>query len=876
MRVLFSEWIARSRALEGVYRAARALGQLRLDDLPFGYGRQQQGFRRLFFSQRQLPLWRYRHGNERVILWAGLLQHQETAILWLAGHRREVYEQLGRKLGTIYSFPADEEAFEQWEEALDPPPQDLDYQALVQTSPWFRLPERLGSPEALASYLREGIFRFQPLLTEVQAALARNVDNIRWRPFAPLIVPVQGGAGTGKTSLAVEMAGAFLRVAQEVYPILVLPTATLARKAQAALLAHHPHSRLAQTWPDHTHTQALVTTRDDLIQALAAAGDPPMPLGECNRRLRQYLTPRLGSWDLSGNLYGILRGYSDDPEIAYPSSYRDVLTAHYQHLKDRIQRVWGPAQEGIFENRDPYAQAQGAWAAVQGLQPAPGTRRYVLILDEVQDYYWFQLRVLVALAQRLNVQPLLVLLGDENQRVTISGFTWAALARVMQEQVGILLPQRVQLWENFRNSQEIARVARHVLLQGFGHLLPLRKSRRWSDPGVPSCTHGPKPRLQVIAKDEEFWQQLPALMTRDPELDWGGESYIFVVSPDSDWKAKLHYLDPGEEVLIPYTVVEAKGQEFDAIIWVHPFAGCGHKLEPIQLFEWYTTITRARNYQVWLLSERERDWLQQQAQHWTEPLEELFQDQSLPLAELIQELRQAASTQLTLDQRRERLIQQCCQDLYAWLSNGTPPTLPSTLPRLDWDFWQLLAAFAATEPDLDVLEKYSFSSVSLPVGDPLVTVMVYWVSRAWGEQTGLELPAGWEDQGRQALGDYLQQHPEQQPLALAAGDPGWQSFVYWALGQSWQAALHVHRHWGGSHNRKNQAIIRAISHHWEQQGLVLEAQRLRVSLGLEAPPAELPFLWDPPGPSPTTATRLCHQLVQTLQALSEPAHERPH
>jgi len=880
VRVIFSEMIAHSRQWDVIYQAAEALSKLSLDDLNFGYGQQRQGIKRLFFSQsRRIPLWRYRHDDQRVIFWAGLKENQETATLWLAGHRSTVYETLSRKLPQIRQhlqvlLASSLTDFEVWEDRLAPPEQECPWQDLVESNPCFRWPRHASSVQEIVTYIQEGLFRFQPVLSEKQAAFAKQAKTTLWRPFAPLILPIQGGAGTGKTTLGVEILQMFMGVPQDIYPLLILPNPTLANRARAAVLAHFPHSSLASDWRDHaeTPTKALITTRDDLIQALAGDRDPALSLAECNRRLRHQLRHQ-GDWSGIPNLYGLLRGYSPDPQIAYPSNHRDPLSQRYEEWNQRLQQAWRPDYEALFEGRDPYAQGQRALAALDQIGVNPhASRRYILILDEIQDYYWFQLQVLVRFSQRINPQPLLILLGDENQRVTVSGFTWSALATALHQQTGIVLPQRLELTENFRNTVEIARLARHTLLEGFRHLITWT-GRHLRDPGLPGHQRsGKKPRLQVISEDRALVEQLGELLAPSPAAEQA-PNYIFLLSPDSPWKNYLRQVDPEERFLIPYTIAEAKGQEFEAVIWVHPFAGCGNTLTPEQIFQWYTTITRARSYLVWILSPEEHQWLTEQAGHWSEPLSHFFQDQSLELSDFLQELRQEARTQLTLDQRRERVIHTFSQELYLWLQGGSPPSLPKNLEAVGWDPWQFLAALSQTEPDLEGLEKAGFTTAAWPIGDPLTDVICYWVSYCWAEATGTTLPNSWRDQARQALGTYLSQHPEHQQAALDAGDPEWQSFVYWALGRSWQAGIHINQHCRESHFQKNQAMIRAISQHLEHQGLSLEAQRLRVHLGLEDPPADLasiPHLWDPSTPHPTTATRLCQHLVVTLSELLPP------
>ncbi|GAB4213340.1 MAG: hypothetical protein OHK0012_09280 [Synechococcales cyanobacterium] len=567
------------------------------------------------------------------------------------------------------------------------------------------------------------------------------------------------------------------------------------------------------------------------------------------------------------NLYGLLRGYSSEALISYPSNYRDLLTQQYAVLNHNLQSVWRPRYEAIFEGRDPYAQAQRALLHLnESSFSSNSVHRYVLIVDEIQDYYWFYLRVLFHFSQTIGSQSLLVLLGDENQRVTISGFTWAALANVMQSQLDILLPPRIELTENFRNTVEIARVARHTLLQGFRHLVS-HGGRHPQDPGLPSSgEHGAKPRLQVIRDDTAFFDQIPTLLANeDPEKL--PPNYVFILNPNSNWKSQLHSFDPKEDLLIPYTIPEAKGQEFDAVIWVHPFLDCGDHLDPDQIFQWYTTITRARTYQVWMLSPTEYDWLTQQANRWSEPLNRLFTNQALSIPDLISELRQQARTQLTLEQRRQRALQQFYQSLQEWLMGSEAPPLPNNLAILRWNFWEFLAALCQNNPELERLENLSFQDATLPGADPLQTTLLFWICYKWAQQTGLSVPVPWQAHALQSFQTYLTQHPDQKEIALTVEDPEWQSFVYWASGSSWQAAIHINQHFRQHHFQKNQAMVRAISHHLNQRGLSLEAQRLLVSLELAAPPPDLlaiPELWDSLTHTPTTVTRLCRYLVRTL------------
>ncbi|MEJ8858646.1 hypothetical protein WKW79_29015 [Variovorax robiniae] len=134
-----------------------------------------------------------------------------------------------------------------------------------------------------------------------------------------------------------------------------------------------------------------------------------------------------------------------------------------------------------------------------------------LLIDEGQDFprgFYKTLRTLsaVALARGARVQhpPRCFVLADENQQITTSNSTLDEIAGAL----GIAADNRYQLLDNFRNTREIAELARSFFADvGVMPNLPARQ--------------GERPMLSVVANQAQVAQRISIWLTNNPGKEVG-------------------------------------------------------------------------------------------------------------------------------------------------------------------------------------------------------------------------------------------------------------------------------------------------------------------------------------------------------------------
>ena len=238
-----------------------------------------------------------------------------------------------------------------------------------------------------------------------------------------------------------------------------------------------------------------------------------------------------------------------------------------------------------------------------------------LLIDEGQDFppgFYKTLRTLSAVASargaRIQHPPRCFVLADENQQITASNSTLDEIAATL----GIAAENRYQLLDNFRNTREIAELARSFFADvGVMPNLPARS--------------GERPILSVVANRAQVAQRIRIWLTNNPGKEVGvlvfGEATRnamtallkgtlsdelgrLVKVQSYSWESRRE--NPADElqfdapdVVTVLNMQSCKGLEFDATFIVDP-----HEAQ-IGLYG-----TDRYRMQMFVATSRARDWVQ--------------------------------------------------------------------------------------------------------------------------------------------------------------------------------------------------------------------------------------------------------------------------
>ncbi len=760
------------------------------------FGMELSQVRRLSGIRSPVPFFRFRKGIRRVIFTPAAPQAEVGLVVWRIGLRDRVYEELERLL-RFFDFAVDwpvtelfmnPEGFEARIEDATP----TTVPAVLPLPSWDRYYRPPLTPDWLA-YVSSEAYHYRPCLTQQQQHWVQGCLS-----GAETLFAVQGAAGTGKTTMALALTAA----ASEAYqPVVVVPN--------AKSVAHAERWLAAQPVPETCQTPIVRTAEQVLGVSLNRR--------EANQRLQQHLK-------LTGDLYGILRGYVT--EGTYPEGEREPLSADLVAIAMRLQTLWTADKEHtILEGMD-------AWG--QPPQPQTFSQPVLLIIDEVQDLFWYQIRAIIQTYQPQR----LVLMGDRNQRVVRSGFSWRALAQAMARELDLTLPLRYLPERNFRNTRSITRVANFLLLEAFS---TPEATQRYSLPDPESCLEvGEKPRLLAV---EPAWletvliQLQMSLTHRDLH-----SAFVFLVPDDPALVAQIQALDA--ERLLTYPIAEAKGQEFNGAVLLYPFEQWAQPVTTEDLYQVYTAITRVRRYLSIVIQPQTLDKLKKLISQ--ERLEKLFDLRPLHPAAFVNELQQEARSFLSAEQRASKYLGDWAQLAWAWLKGeGNFPELRSDLtwPQVATALPPLTSEWSATlsglPEDLDRLNPLQHWAIYCGFGGLVEDVTLLWEERLVGQLGRLTVAV---------------------LASLLAPTPLTQSLLLQAQGESWSAAAALEGVLRPHRERRLTAIAQALA----AKGLPFEAQRLRVQYGLATPDLSLPYAAALTQPGDLVAV-VCEHYCQTLE-----------
>jgi hypothetical protein len=249
-----------------------------------------------------------------------------------------------------------------------------------------------------------------------------------------------------------------------------------------------------------------------------------------------------------------------------------------------------------------------------------GGNHLTLIIDEIQDLLspeWNAfLNLFVAANKTAHPSLRFAVLGDEKQRVTISGFTWVDFTSKIYEVLNkeftkVILKNDINketLRENYRVPKSVA-----TFIESMDAITEDKDSRHVLAIKPEYCTSEGE-RIKIIqSSDKELIRAFDDYNSQN-KTDISSDSKLLLVTENI--KIKDKYIAKKElEILSLY---EVKGTEFDHLVLLNPFQdtfGANFtdktKLITDENYKLYTLFTRTRNALTVILNKNEMNWFQQ-------------------------------------------------------------------------------------------------------------------------------------------------------------------------------------------------------------------------------------------------------------------------
>ncbi|BAQ66602.1 PhoH family protein [Geminocystis sp. NIES-3709] len=811
---------------------------------------------------RKPTVWRYRIGDYRIIFTVGSTENPYLIIHRIAS-RETVYQNLPKYFSPELNTHLEELIIDdQNHENIEEDTQFQDFDRYYKLSP--SLIDNQIKSETIIDFIIEGKYRFNPCLNSEQKQLIKNLKTKE-----SLVYQIQGTAGTGKTTLAFFLADKL--ITENIFPIIITPNKSLKKFGYHCLKSLNPDAIILddefQENLENQNYDIALFSRDELIQKLAGENYPALTASQGCKIMREYLQKRhhgINNYHHI-NIYGILQSFIIGESLSYPLTDKDALTTNYKNIIDFLRKIWRPENATIFGSRDAFSYSNKAFknllSNIQWFQSLTQNKPILLIIDEVQDFYWFQLKIFLDLANNYNLSVTVIILGDENQRVIISGFSWANFRTIFAQNFHHrTLLEEIKLSQNFRNTKQIASVAKYFLEEAFIKQIQLN-NRKLPPIGDPyKCyDEGLKPKL--IKVNISWLKNLLNCLEHQDNSQEKIETFNEIVFlkrdlltfSDHDLTEKIVELEKAEKIII-YSISEAKGQEFEAIVILFPFEINKNQLGFDDLFQWYTAITRARYYESILVTEEEWTWLQNTAEN-SYKLSILFDIQeNITPESFAQELKVNGQSLITLQQRRQKFIRNLVNnDIYKWLETGFfPDNLRQKWQQFKLTWWQVIEEIVYTIDELTesqdlFLDAINFDHVILSFNKSnfLEIIVLYYGAKYIYFKTGLEMKPIFKIQ-REII-KFLQQSQNQSLIQILLSSldaikfTDLKALILTANNLSWSAVLLFYHDRAYNRGYDRDIEIEEIALQLEKKGLNYEAMRIRVQFLKQSPSRKIPF-----------------------------------
>jgi len=243
-----------------------------------------------------------------------------------------------------------------------------------------------------------------------------------------------------------------------------------------------------------------------------------------------------------------------------------------------------------------------------------------LIIDEVQDMNSKEWQLFIDMLYIDSTKDSkLVLLGDINQRVTITDFVWERITEYTHKKYGDTLSDSYrELYYNYRSTKQICALSSYFIGNLYKNSYKQRKTRELPTVAdADRCEYvGDKPYLIVTDIDaifsgiEDYYTNLTK--TSGLDLDLGDWIWRWVMIADEQSWNDVTIPQSVQEKILPFTATESKGMEFDTVILYNAIPRDIVNQDIIDITRLYTAITRTRQNLILLFDNEHYNILKSQ------------------------------------------------------------------------------------------------------------------------------------------------------------------------------------------------------------------------------------------------------------------------
>lgn len=324
----------------------------------------------------------------------------------------------------------------------------------------------------------------------------------------------------------------------------------------------------------------------------------------------------------------------------------------------------------------------------------------LLIVDEAQDYLLSELQAIISVCKSWAAQghqTFLWLLGDLNQRIQPTDFTWGQLH----------IRNTIELLRNYRNSRQILEFA-NQFWQLAQQITSQHKCKELPTPANPihAFENGETVRLLVCDSQRDAFKFLEKLAG-----ECGKEENRRYLLRDLAKAVKILSTQPiaNHDNLVILNPERAKGREFEACVAFCLFAGTGTPtLE--ETFQWYTLLTRARSRLLVVATQAEIDRLNGDGTDYFQKCDRVTPDNAIKwITEVVSD---ADLNQITSDVQ-QRLLKRCESGYLYW---DTYLALQfAGIVGMEKSTWELAAISRLSRHSVDHLQAELAQTQNIPL-----------------------------------------------------------------------------------------------------------------------------------------------------------------
>jgi mannose/fructose/N-acetylgalactosamine-specific phosphotransferase system component IIB len=257
---------------------------------------------------------------------------------------------------------------------------------------------------------------------------------------------------------------------------------------------------------------------------------------------------------------------------------------------DKFKKYYNEYLKTFLSEKTQKDIADICWEVFEALNTQESDGKWILLVDEVQDFRPMELELIIKVAQKNSSycnhifdhkpQTQIAFFGDKNQQILFSDFLWSEIDKIAIDDD----KQIFSLSHNFRNTVQIATVDEPLF-----KLASEQDTINWSMAKI----EGPKPVLIIWDTIEDGLKWLKKVFSiNNIPIGVGilaeSEKAIFAIKEILD-----------EEIYFIARTYEGKGLEFDDLIIVDLFAKLrdlhSNDIEKSVRDLWHVAISRARN-----------------------------------------------------------------------------------------------------------------------------------------------------------------------------------------------------------------------------------------------------------------------------------------